>query len=1037
MLSNLQTYLERLAQLRQNTQATGELSLRPALDELFQSLKPVGVDFVGEGKQLASGRPDFTFTRGAYDEPIGYVEAEKVAANLSKLTGHAKTQNARFSKDLDNFLLTNHLDFRLYDKGKKVESVVLPESSKDLTEKHGNDFARLWDKFTGAQIASPKTPTELATLLARRARTLRLAIEDSLKDPASPLLQDLAAFKKLLLPDLNKDDFANLYAETLTYGLFAARCQMPDNQRFNPHNADRSLRRTPLLRTLYRLFEADVPANLEWVLDDMAAILNGAAIDEIRNYFENRAGRPDPMIDFYEPFLAQYDAKARQSRGVYYTPEPVVSYIVRSVHALLQSHFDLSDGVAGGAKILDPATGTGSFLFAVLEQMHTEIGAGSWKAFVRDKKPLDNLFGFELMVAPYTIAHLKLALQMEGLDTPLGEAERVGIYLTNALDNARRQSEALLEGSIADEVNAAADVKDETKILVVLGNPPYAGHGVNATYKGTGKKKEFSLVGRTVESYKVGVEGIDRPGKAKWLQNDYVKFMAFAQNRILTNGEGLIAFITDNGYLNKKVFSGLRRSLINSFTTIYILNLHGDSRIKEVTPEGLTDQNVFQIQQGTSIILAVKEKEKVEKAEIFYCDVWGKTQEKFDFLEGHNVKNTIWRDDVKPESPRFLLLPLDTNLLPEYEEGTEIDDIFAPMGDPALGFVTQHDDFAVSFTAQETQDKVAKLLSTQNREEADLAFNLCKQEGKNAQWVYEEAKEGLSDGKWENDITQFLYRPFDVRSTAFNKLIAVNLRRRLATHFAEGENLGLCVCNGYEVGEFDHVFCSKMMLTHHAASLKEGTYAFPLYIYTPSQKPTKTQTGSLEGLDLDAAQLIKRPNLSADYLAKLAAITGTEPTPEEVFGYIYARLHGPKYRQKFAAFLKTDFPRVPMPTSRQQFEQFAKLGAELVALHTLDTKAAPALKEKRHTFSAGSDAVEKVSYDAATRQIMINETQGFGDVDAETYSFKIGGYTVADKWLSDRKGRTLSFDEQRLYPQILIALAETRRVMSEIEAMED
>ena len=524
MLSNLQTYLDRLAQLRQNTQATGELSLRPALDELFQSLKPTGVDFVGEGKQLASGRPDFTFTRGVYSEPIGYVEAEKVVANLSKLTGHAKTQNERFSADLDNFLLTNHFDFRLFDSGKEVESVVLPENKKDLTEKHGNDFARLWDKFTGAQIAAPKTPTELATLLARRARTLRLAIEDSIGAPNSPLLEDLTAFRRLLLPDLSEHDFANLYAETLTYGLFAARCQMPDSKRFNPHNADKSLRRTPLLRTLYRLFEADVPANLEWVLDNMAAILNGAAIDEIRNYFENRAGRPDPMIDFYEPFLAQYDAKARQSRGVYYTPEPVVSYIVRSVHALLQSHFDLADGVAGGAKILDPATGTGSFLFAVLEQMHTEIGAGSWKAFVRDKKPLDNLFGFELMVAPYTVAHLKVALQMEGLGTPLGDGERVGIYLTNTLDDARRQSEALLESSIAEEVNAAADVKDKAEILVVLGNPPYSGISANSPTKMQGDERILTGIGAQIESYK-SIDGVKLGERnSKWIQDDYVNF---------------------------------------------------------------------------------------------------------------------------------------------------------------------------------------------------------------------------------------------------------------------------------------------------------------------------------------------------------------------------------------------------------------------------------------------------------------------------------------------------------------------------------
>jgi hypothetical protein len=612
MLPILESYLSDLARLRQNTQATEELSLRPALDSLFQKIKPSQVDFVGEGKMLASGRPDFTFTRGAYSEPIGYVEAEKIASDLSKLTGHAKKQNERFGTDLDNFLLTNHLDFLLYDGGSVVARATLPDKSADLTPKHEADFARLWERFTGAQVAAPQTPKELAQLLSRRARTLRLAIEESLKQTDSPLLQDLAAFRKLLLPDLNIHDFANLYAETLTYGLFAARCQTPSNKRFSVQTADRALKRTPLLRTLYRLFESDIDSNLEWVLDNMAAILNGAAIDEIRSYFSNRSGRPDPMIDFYEPFLAHYDPKARQSRGVYYTPEPVVSYIVRSVHALLKERFGMEYGVAGGknkaAEILGPATGTGSFLFAVVDEMHREIGKEDWKSFVRDRKPLKNLFGFELMVAPYTVAHLKLALQLEGLGTPLGESERLNIFLNNTLDDARRQKEALLEGSIADEVNLAADVKEKQPIIVVLGNPPYAGHSSNSSTKIQGDTRVFTSVGKQIESYK-SINGISLGERnSKWLQDDYVKFLAFAQKRIEASGEGIVAFITNHGYLDNPTFRGMRKSFLDTFSAIYVLDLHGNSKKKEVAPDGSADKNVFDIQQGVSIILAVKEK---------------------------------------------------------------------------------------------------------------------------------------------------------------------------------------------------------------------------------------------------------------------------------------------------------------------------------------------------------------------------------------------------------------------------------------------
>lgn len=1013
MLSNLQTYLERLSQLRQNTQATGELSLRPALDELFQSLKPDGVDFVGEGKQLASGRPDFTFTRGVYNEPIGYVEAEKVAANLSKLTGHAKAQNERFAADLDNFLLTNHFDFRLYDSGKEVESVVLPEKGAELTEQHQNDFARLWERFTETQIAAPKTPNELATLLARRARTLRLAIEDSLGDADSPLLEDLTAFRRLLLPDLNPHDFANLYAETLTYGLFAARCQMPEGKRFNPHNADKSLRRTPLLRTLYRLFEADVPANLEWILDDMAAILNGAAIDEIRNYFENRAGRPDPMIDFYEPFLAQYDAKARQSRGVYYTPEPVVSYIVRSVHALLQDRFDLADGVAGGAKILDPATGTGSFLFAVVDQMHKEIGAGSWKSFVRDKKPLDNLFGFELMVAPYTVAHLKVALQMEGLGTPLNEGERVGIYLTNTLDDARRQSEALLESSIAEEVNAAADVKEKAEILVVLGNPPYSGVSANSPTKMQGDERILTGVGEQIESYKI-IDGVPMGERnPKWLQDDYVKFLAFAQRRIEKSGEGIVAFITPHGYLDNPTFRGMRRSFLKTFSALYLLDLHGNSNKKEVAPDGSADKNVFDIKQGVAILLAVKQKGTTGEAQVFHADLWGDRESKNVALLAEDVNATKWQE-LTPKAPMFFFVPRDEALALEYEKLPKVTDIF-PEG--SAGLVTARDALTIHFSSKKVWETVQDF--------ASLPVEAARQKyelGDDARdWKVNLAQEDLrKTGLKESDITPILYRPFDVRSTYYtghSRGFICMPRAEIMQNFIGHGNIGL-IATRQTRDQFD-VFATQHICGHKTCSSYDVNTVFPLYLYS-------------EGLF--GAE--KRPNIAPDYMAKLTAITGEAPTPEEVFGYVYARLNGPKYRQMFAELLKTDFPRVPMPTTRKQFEQFAKLGAELVALHTLDTKAAPALKEKRHDFSPGSDAVEKVTYDAGERRIMINETQGFGDVDAEVYAAKIGGYTVADKWLADRKGRTLSFDEQRLYPQILIALAETRRVMSVIEALE-
>lgn len=1022
-MSPLQTYLARLETLRANPHATDELSLRPALDELFQTLSPKNIQFVGEGKKQAAGRPDFTFSRAPLGDAFGYVEAEKIAADLGDLKGHAKHQNDAFAKDFDNFLLTNHLDFRLYDGGSPVESVVLPEKPAQLTLVHEANFQRLWDRFTGADVPAPKTAPELAVLLARRARALRFNIAESLKSPDSPLHRDLDAFRRLLLPDLDAADFANLYAETLAYGLFAARCQHVGPGRFSLAAADRSLRRTPLLRTLYRLFEEKIDPKLEWILDAMASILNGAAIDDIRAYFENRAGRPDPMIDFYEPFLAQYDARARRARGVYYTPEPVVSFIVRGVHGLLQERFGMELGLAGGAKILDPATGTGSFLFAVIEEMHREVGASNWKSFVRDRKPLDHVFGFELMVAPYTIAHLKLALQMEGLGTPLGAQERVQIFLTNTLDDARRQTEATFESAIADEVNLAADVKDQSKILVVLGNPPYAGKSSNITKwevegvqgEGTilrdGKKQrfvsrvdryEFNKVGAQIETYR-NVDGAPMGERnSKYLSDDYVKFLAFAQMRIEKSGEGIVAFITPHGYLENPTFRGMRQSFLKTFTTIYVLDLHGNANKKEVSSNGSVDENVFAIKQGVAIMIAVKEKGK-SGCEVLHAEEWGSYDEKKAILFKNDIATMEW-NGANPVSPMYFFTPRDDTLLPEYQRGWSIADIF-PFNSP--GVKTHRDAVAIASTTDELKKQAAGYLKVSV---ADV----------------DESKIALSD-----------YRPFDRRFCYYGKDVSDRPRPDLLENVFGHDNISLATSRQQANAGFHHVFAARHPANDCFVSnvSREANYVFPLYLFISQKKATKKQSGTLVDLDLTGAGLSKRANISEDYLKSLVASGVSSPAPEDVFGFIYAVLHAPTYRARYGAFLKTDFPRVPLPTSLAVFETLARAGRELVALHTLDVGAAPVLKTARHGLSEGSDVVERVRFDGATGRLHISDAQWFEGVEAATASFKVGGYVVADKWLSDRRGRTLSFDERRLFPQILVALDETRRVMDDIDAV--
>ena len=748
MLSALGHYLDTLARLDANPEKSPELSLRPALDQLFNALTPPGVQWIGEGKKKAAGRPDYTFSGGNFGEPIGYVEAEKPAAKLDHLTGHAKTQNQAFRADFDNFLLTNHLDFRLYTGGKEVEAVLLPPHKSELTAQHAAQFEKLWEHFTLVRLDAPKTPDELALRLARRARSLRAAIAGALTDPSAPLHEDLEAFRSTLLIELAPAEFANLYAETLAYGLFAARCLAPDAPHFSVATADRALRRTPLLRELYRQFEGDIDPNLSWILEEMAAVVSGAAIESIRQYFAVRSGRTDPMIDFYEPFLASYDPRARRARGIYYTPEAVVSFIVSSVGALLRGRFGRAQGLAESVDVLDPATGTGSFLFAVLDAIHAQIGADNWPAYWRDRKPLQRLWGFELLIAPYTVAHLKLALQCEAMGTAIGEGERAQVLLCNTLQDALGQTNDAVRPSLAAEVNAAANVKEREPILVVLGNPPYAGHSANAnTWEG-----EQTRVAKRVESYRL-VDGAPLGERnPKWLQDDYVKFLAFAQLRIERSGEGIVAFITPHGYLDNPTFRGLRRSFLETFSELWVLDLHGNANKREVAPDGTPDKNVFDIRQGVSILLAVKQKGATGLAQVHHAELWGERPHKYAALFAQDVETTRWQT-LSPSSPSYFFVPRDETHLAEYDEGWKVTEIFS---ETVLGFQTHRDNFAIAFDRETIEARMNEFREDSKNRTEDAVLQEKYNLRDNRDWQIAKARARVrGDENWQDKIGSF------------------------------------------------------------------------------------------------------------------------------------------------------------------------------------------------------------------------------------------------------------------------------------------
>ncbi len=573
-----------------------EHTFRPALKSLIETLDPA-VIATNEPKRIKCGAPDLIVRRG--EVIVGYIEAKDVGTDLD--AAEKTDQLKRYRESLSNLVLTDYLEFRWYVDGECRLAAGLGQPGKkdhDGTE----SVIELLTAFLAHTAKNVGTPKELAVKMARLAHMVRNLIINAMQDDSekSGLHAQLAAFKENLIPDLQLDSFADMYAQTIAYGLFAAKCNTPENVTFTRLYAAQHLPKTnPFLRKLFQYIAGyDLDDRIAWLVDELAQVLDQADMAAVLDNFGKKTGKEDPVVHFYETFLTAYDPKVREMRGVYYTPEPVVSYIVRSIDYLLKTRFDRPKGLADkNTLILDPATGTATFLYFVIKEIHASFDGqeGIWDEYVRDKL-LNRIFGFELLMAPYAVAHLKLGLQLENTGYQFGSDQRLGIYLTNTLDQAVKYSDTLFASWISEEANEAARIKKDEPIMVVLGNPPYSGASAN--------KGEWSK--QLVERYKT-VDGQPLGEKnPKWLQDDYVKFLSFGQQRIEKTGYGILAFITNHGYLDNPTFRGMRQSLMNTFDEIYVLNLHGNSKKKEVSPDGGRDENVFDIQQGVAVCCMVK-----------------------------------------------------------------------------------------------------------------------------------------------------------------------------------------------------------------------------------------------------------------------------------------------------------------------------------------------------------------------------------------------------------------------------------------------
>ncbi|MFD3164820.1 type ISP restriction/modification enzyme [Herpetosiphon sp. NSE202] len=1061
------TFLNDISKLLKTSSAT-EHSYRPALQALFQDV--LKVEAINEPKHEKYGAPDFVIMRGAI--PIGHVEAKNIGIKLESVIRESeeaepKTKNAqqlqRYRSALPNLLYTDGLVWYWFRHGvlQNTEPVILAtwnDISKKLiqTSTGINDLLKLLAQFGNDVSSNITNPRDLAERLARIAQWLRDDIQELFKEQTSQgsLHQQLEAFRKTLLPGLKSDRFADMYAQTIVYGLFAARVAQPTNTTFSRFDAAQTIPKTnPFLRSLFQQIAGyDLDERIAWLVDDCAALLAYTNMTEVMRDFGRATRQEDPVFHFYETFLAAYNPKMRAALGVYYTPEPVVSFMVHAIHRILQTEFNKPMGLADeNTIILDPAAGTATFLNAVIQKIHQEIVAqglaGTWDQYVTEKL-LNRVFGFELLMSPYTIAHLKLSLILKELGYTFGTDKRLGVYLTDTLANAPSLQQAFAFGqTIAEEGHAANDVKHNKNVMVILGNPPYS----------KSSKNQGSWIEGLMDDYKKTVRSEETQIQA--LSDDYAKFIRFGHWRIKQSNSGILALITNNGYLDGPIFRDMRRSLLDDFDEIIIINLGGDSK-KNRGSSKISDQNVFNIQQGVCISLFIKNSK--EKKGISYYEITGDRNSKYELLNNSNIE-FLAESFIKftPKEPNFLFIPLNfsSELNSEFQEYRKLHDIFG-TGNPkndnhnlyGTAFLTQQDSFAISFDIHTLQERMKDFISNNNEEEMREKYNLCTTN----QWNYDRAKSEIPNIDILNSVKKVAYRPFDFRYTIFDRNICTIIRKRITDKF-NNPNIALLTTRRITRDPFNNIFVADSYPEYKIVSHDRNTSVFPLYIYTENELEQARMP-----IELNNSNIKRRSNFNITFIrdfANMINLTWVEDGkgdlvntfgPEDIFHYIYAIFHSPIYRHRYVEFLKMDFPRLPLTKNKNLFSILVELGAQLVDLHLLRLPGSSGIggaggveilnQPSKQGISfpiGGSSLIEKVTYlethDGYFGEIQINAKQKFIGIDPETWNVQIGGYKPLEKWLKDRKGRTLSTNDITHYLRIIIALRETRRLMSDID----
>jgi len=938
--------------------------------------------------------------------------------------------------------------------------------------------------FTGSTREAISTSDQLAKAMASIAKNIRDRVLEvlSVERKNGPVHKLFDTFRTGLVHDMTEKGFADMYAQTITYGLFSARTMDTDGH-FELHEVIDLIPSTnPFLKDLFKeclktgdnkhkidLDELGVGSLVD-LFDNLNRSDGTDTMQRILEQFgsQTHSGQEDPVIHFYEGFLCEYDSIQRVEKGVYYTPDPVVSFIVRSVNEQLKSEFGLemgladtttwADMVASGraeypfdpktnkvnkeqvdklkgrafVQILDPATGTGTFIKHAIEIIHEEVKAKhkrdriktDWLEYWNDyvyKSLLPRIYGFELMMASYSVAHMKIGMYLKSLGYKFEKDQRLNIYLTNSLEPYTANNSAnLFFTSVGAESAGAKDIKQNRYFSVIIGNPPYSGIS----------KNKDPWISNLIEDYKY-VDGEHFNERKHWLNADEIKFIRLGEYLVKQNGLGILAFINPHGFLDGPTHRGMRWHLLKSFNKINVIDLHGNSNKKETALDGSLDVNVFDIQQGVSINIFIKSNQikNNELGIVFHSDLYGKREFKYDYLVNNTLINIEFKQ-VKPNKPSLLFVDSNNLLTTHYNKYISINKLFIIN---SVGFVSANDGLNISFSRNEQLLKINDLIEMNEK-----AWRVKYKRPKDARdWTFDTAKKDAINFLNSDNYIQALYRPFDYRWTLYtgnSRGLYSSPQPKVMQHFIKRENLGLVTARSNKSETCDHFFISKNIMETKCGERTTQSAIFPLYTYPiiSSQQSLIKKT------------IVRQPNLNTEIVNQIAKHLKLDYTvekenninsfsPIDILDYIYGVLYNPTYRKKYADDLKRNFPNVPYPKDKVTFWQLVKLGGEIRQIHLLESAVVDNFITQYPII--GDNIVNKKA-NFEDGKVWINKTQYFDNVPLVAWEFFIGGYQPAQKWLKDRKDRELSKEDINHYQKIIVALTETDRLMKEIDKIE-